>query len=381
MTYAILSDVHANVVALEAALADARSCGVGRVICLGDVVGYGPEPEKSIRLVSQSAAATVAGNHDDAVSGRLDPADFIDLAADAVARHRDAISSGSLAWLRRLPYTFAEGRFACAHGDFTEPTAFNYVTDEDGAAANFAARTEQLLFVGHSHEPGMFLTGASGKVYRLEPTDFVLEDGKRYIVNPGSVGYPRTNDGVCESTYALYDDSSGTVVFRRLPFAVSSVMQTGGSPRRIRKRTLYAAALGIAMAAGAAAWALAPRSRVKTVTRVEKVPEVVTNTVEEAFAMADRSAECAIPPGSGRVHVSAKPKPGLGKAQYQFWLVFYGPSGRAMSDGRQVYMSSSGRTDREFDVPGGAVRAVFSARVASGARKAEFRELSARAVR
>ena len=374
MIYAILSDVHANVTALEAVLADARDRGAERFICLGDVVGYGPEPEKAVSTIRRSATATTAGNHDDAVSGRLDPADFIDLASDAVARHREDLSSGSLVWLKCLPHTFAEGCFACAHGDFTEPTAFNYVTDEESAAANFAARTEQLLFVGHSHVPGIFLTGASGRVYSLDPTDFVLEDGKRYIVNPGSVGYPRSDGGVCESTYVLYDDKTGTVLFRRLPFTVSSVMQTGRNPRRLRKRVLAAAALAIAVAAGAAAWALAPRSRVKTVTRVEKVSEVVTNTVEKAFAQADVSADCAIPPGTGRVRVSAKPRPG--QRGIQFWLVFHDASGRAMPDGRRIYESSTGRTDREFDVPPGAARAVFSARSVSAAKKAEFKAFS-----
>ena len=376
MTFAILSDVHANEMALGAVLADARERGAERFICLGDVVGYGPEPEKTAALVRSAAAVTLAGNHDDAVSGRLDPDDFIDLAADAVARHREALSAGSLAWLKSLPYVYAAGRFACAHGDFTDPKAFNYVTDADAAAANFAACREQLLFVGHSHVPGIFLTGSSGRVYRLEPTDFVLEEGKRYIVNPGSVGYPRAEGGVCESTYVLYDDKTGTVLFRRLPFTVCSVMQTGRNPKRVKKRVLAAAALGVAVAAGAAAWALAPSSRVKTVTRVEKVSEVVTNTVEEAFARADVSAGCAIPPGTGRVHVSARPKTGLRGVQFQFWLVFHDSSGRAMPDGRRVYESSTGRTDREFDVPRGAARAVFSARSVSAAKKAEFKAFS-----
>ena len=80
----------------------------------------------------------------------------------------------------------------------------------------------------------------------------------------------------------------------------------------------------------------------------------------------------AIPPGTGRVHVSAKPKPGQKGIQFQFGLVFYDPSGRAMSDGKQVYESSTGRTDREFDVPHGAARAVFSARSVSGGKKAAF---------
>ena len=86
MTYAIISDVHANEIALSAVLEDARNCGVQKIICLGDVVGYGPEPEKTIDIVRRATVMSLAGNHDDAVAGRLDSADFIDLAADAVAQ-------------------------------------------------------------------------------------------------------------------------------------------------------------------------------------------------------------------------------------------------------------------------------------------------------
>ena len=201
MVYAIISDVHANAIALSAVLEDARRCGAKKLLCLGDVVGYGPEPESTVSTIRARAAFTLAGNHDDAVAGRLDASDFIDLAADAVSRHREALSEENLAWLKSLPYTYNGKSFLCAHGDFTSPRTFEYVSDEQEAAANFAATKAQLMFVGHSHVPGIFLTGASGKVYSLPPTDFTLEDGKRYIVNPGSVGYPRTNGNICESTY------------------------------------------------------------------------------------------------------------------------------------------------------------------------------------
>ena len=182
MTYAIISDVHANEIALAAVLADARRHGVGRVICLGDVVGYGPEPARTIATIRRTAAVTLAGNHDDAVAGRLDASDFIDLAADAVARHREAISTGDLDWLKSLPYVFKGRSFACAHGDFTSPRAFKYVSDVSEAAANFAARAEQLLFVGHSHVPGIFLTGASGKVYSAEQWE--NHDVQRQVAAP-----------------------------------------------------------------------------------------------------------------------------------------------------------------------------------------------------
>ena len=223
MVYAIISDVHANAIALSAVLDDARLCGAMKILCLGDVVGYGPEPESTAAAIRSRAALTLAGNHDDAVSGRLDASGFIDLAADAVSRHREALSEESLTWLKSLPYVYKGKSFWCAHGDFTSPDTFEYVSGENEAAANFAATEVQLMFVGHSHVPGIFLTGSSGRIYSLPPTDFTMEAGKRYIVNPGSVGYPRTDGNICESTYVLYDDSEKTVTFRRIPFTDVSV--------------------------------------------------------------------------------------------------------------------------------------------------------------
>ena len=233
MRYAIISDIHANESALRHVLADAAAQGAEQVICLGDVVGYGPLPKETLALARRSCAVILAGNHDDAVSGRQGADDFIDLAGDAVKRHREALGKDEIAGLKTLPYTCALEGAVAAHGDFTDPPSFNYIETEADAEANFHAIDAQLAFVGHTHVPGLFLVGQSGTVYRTNPQDFSLEDGKRYIVNPGSVGYPRELNGTCQSSYVLYDSSERTVSFRFLPFAVSSVMQRGANPRRL----------------------------------------------------------------------------------------------------------------------------------------------------
>ena len=371
MTYAILSDIHANEIALSAVLADARRHGAGRVICLGDVVGYGPEPERAVTIIRRAAAVTLAGNHDDAVAGRLDPSNFIDLAADAVARHREALSRESIDWLRGLPYVFKGRGFACAHGDFTAPAAFRYVAEASEAAANFAARREQLMFVGHSHVPGIFLTGASGRVYYLSPTDFTLEDGKRYIVNPGSVGYPRTNGHICESTYVLYDDTERTITFRRLPFTVRSVMQTGRNPKRMKRRTMAAIAAAAALAAGAAAWLLAPDERVETVTEVvtNSVTKIVEKKVTEVVAIGhtDRTAECTITQGVNKIRLQVKLAKDSPAAQMQ--LEFLDAEGRTVGDERWTVKKSRKAT---LKVPQGAVKALLSAGRATGSDPAAF---------
>lgn len=367
MVYAIISDVHANAIALSAVLEDARRCGAKKLLCLGDVVGYGPEPESTVSTIRARAAFTLAGNHDDAVSGRLDASDFIDLAADAVSRHREALSEENLAWLKSLPYTYNGKSFLCAHGDFTSPRTFEYVSDEQEAAANFAATKAQLMFVGHSHIPGIFLTGASGKVYSLPPTDFTLEDGKRYIVNPGSVGYPRTNGNVCESTYVLYDDAEKTVSFRRLPFTVRSVMQTGRNPKRLKKRIVAAVACAAGVAAGAAAWMFAPERRVETVTEV--LTNSVTKVVEKVVAIRqiDRTENCILFSTDKKVRVEVKLAKGSPAAQIQ--LVFKDESGKILWEERWTAKKSKKAT---VSVPQGAASATLSAGRASGDTSATF---------
>ena len=137
MRYAIISDIHANESALRHVLADAAELDVDQVVCLGDVVGYGPLPKDALALVRKSCSIVLAGNHDDAVSRRRGADDFIDLAGDAVKRHRDTLGSSELGWLKNLPYACKlEGAIA-AHGDFTNPPDFNYVDDEASATANF----------------------------------------------------------------------------------------------------------------------------------------------------------------------------------------------------------------------------------------------------
>lgn len=359
MIYAILSDIHANVLALSGILDDAQRSGAESVICLGDVVGYGPEPERAIEMIRKCAATTLIGNHDAAVAGLIDSSDFIGLAADAVVRHRDALSAESLAWLKGLPSVFADKSFACTHGDFTSPESFEYISDETEAAANFAARRDQLMFVGHTHVPEIFLTGASGKVYRLPPTDFTLENGKRYIVNPGSVGYPRTDGNICESTYVLYDDTERTVTFRHLPFTVRSVMQTGRNPKRLKKRILAAIVIIAACAAGATAWWLAPEERVETVTE------------EVAIGHVDRTVGCALPDSAKKLVVQVKVAKGSPPAQLQ--LVFRSISGKTLWEERWTAKKSKKATVK---IPHGAASATLSAGRATGDIPSSFSEFS-----
>ena len=251
MRYAIFSDVHANSSALRKVLRDARRCGVETFVCLGDVVGYGPLPAEATAIVRSTAHLTLLGNHDAAVAGLMDSSAFIDLAGDAVSRHRAALSARDIAWLgANKPCASIEGA-ALAHGDFTAPGEFNYIDSEEAAKANFAATSEQIMFVGHTHVPEIFIVGASGTVHRLPPQDFEAEEGKRYIVNVGSVGYPRESNGTCMSSYVLYDTQDKSVRFRHLPFSVSSVMQRGKAEKTSRLPLALGALVAAALAGAA----------------------------------------------------------------------------------------------------------------------------------
>ncbi len=216
MRYAIISDIHANEDALRVVLTDARDERVDRIVCLGDVLGYGPDAVAALELIYREAHICLAGNHDDAASGRFPDEDFTEFALAAIKRHRAALAQKALEWLKTLPYVCEMDGFACTHANFVKPEEFDYILEAADAKSSFDVREEQLLFAGHTHEPCVFVLGASGVAHKLEADDFVLEDGKRYIVNPGSVGYPRNGD--CRSGYCIYDTAARTVYFRSLPF-------------------------------------------------------------------------------------------------------------------------------------------------------------------
>lgn len=216
MKYAILSDVHANPVALEKALRDIEEQKVDKTICLGDVVGYGPDAPRAIRLVRERVNDCLMGNHDAAVSEIITCNDFSLPALRGVQRHRKETSDEDRQWLSELPYVYADDAIACAHGEFSKPEAFRYVTKPSRTLPSFAMRSEQILFVGHTHRPTVFrLTGTEPVQEEGIENVIKIEEGSRYLVNVGSVGYPRYQP---DSTYCVYDTDAKTLSFRKLPF-------------------------------------------------------------------------------------------------------------------------------------------------------------------
>lgn len=349
MRYAVLSDVHANAEALRRVLSDAKAFGVESIVCLGDVVGYGPMPAETVELLRGTASLVLAGNHDDAVSGRGDATAFNGLAADAVSRHREALTSSAADWLRSLPYVAKIDGAVMAHGDFVDPAKFYYVDDVDGAEENFKATDAQLMFVGHTHAPAIFVVGDSGVVHMAGAQDFTLEANKRYIVNPGSVGYPRDENGVCRSSYVIYDSGERTVEFRFLPFSVSSVMPRGRSSSRHRRFAAFAAALcAVAVSAACALVARSSATRAETeVVEVERAeaPDLVIETREVTVKPSDQKVRANLKVESGPVELSVE---------------FRDAGGRIVGDPFRRTVKNSYRTPHQ--VPDGAVSAIFAVR-------------------
>lgn len=310
MKYAVVSDLHANSEAFARVLADAAAQGAASVVCLGDIVGYGPSPAETLSAVRRNCRFVIAGNHDDAVAGRIDESGFIDLAGDAVSRHRAELDPAAVEYLASLPYECSFGEAVAAHGSIVSPRRFDYVESEDDAAAAFRAVRAPLVFTGHTHVPCVFLTGRSGAVYRIPPQDFTMEDGKRYIVNPGSAGYPRESDGKCLSSYVLYDDAARTVEFRFLPFSVASVMQKGRGRRKTAGRVFVCALALSALAAASVAWFVAAkRGGARTAEAVSAAVAAAEVNLAEASTMAVKrvplSGANSVSPG---IALSKKPK-------------------------------------------------------------------------
>ena len=216
MRYAIISDIHANLTALQCVLSDISKHRIDKIICLGDTMGYGPQPAETLEMVYQVAECHLLGNHDAAVCGKLNPIIFSESAKNAVIKHRSMISGKALSWLESMPLTLKAPSFRCTHGDFTKPGAYRYIIAEKDALPSFKATSEQLLFAGHSHVAGIYVIGPSGVPHFLPPRDFIMEDDKRYIINPGTVGYPRS--GIFESTYCIFDSNERSIIFRHIPF-------------------------------------------------------------------------------------------------------------------------------------------------------------------
>jgi predicted phosphodiesterase len=224
MRIAVFSDLHANRQAWSAVLADMRQENVEAMVCLGDVVGYGPEPQEVLDSVRACTEDIVLGNHDAVIGGRMDSADFNDHARAMIEWTRGQLSGEAAAFCAQLPDSIETENVLYIHAEAADPLRFGYLDTPEEAAESFAARPEALIFIGHTHVPCVFaLNLADGGIARRTHHRLHLRPHERHIVNVGSVGDPR--DGDPRASYVIFDDLARTVEFRRVPFDVGAYVQ------------------------------------------------------------------------------------------------------------------------------------------------------------
>jgi len=219
----ILSDIHANITALEAVLEDAGDFNAAWV--LGDLVGYGPDPNECIeRVKSLPNLVCLIGNHDAATLGHINDISFNPTARQAIRWTRETITEENLDYLRQLPESIRFGEITFAHGSPREPV-WEYLLDTRNATENFNFFYTPYCFVGHTHLPTIyFLNNGAYHAKLISPeNDTIIRLLPRAIINPGSVGQPRDRDP--RAAYALLDMDDMTIEFRRVRYDIQMVQE------------------------------------------------------------------------------------------------------------------------------------------------------------
>jgi diadenosine tetraphosphatase ApaH/serine/threonine PP2A family protein phosphatase len=221
MRIGLFSDVHANLAAVEVVLEELEKKQVDEYVCLGDVVGYGASPNECCDLVRKYAKVTIVGNHDAAVSGRMDYSYYYDQARNALDWTASQINDDNMEWLASLPYLHHEEEYniTYSHGAPHNPEDFNYIFNMEQAreASRFREELKQVTFIGHSHLCRVFVFDDED-VLQMVPGALDLEDGKQYVISIGSVGQPRDYDP--RAAYAIFDTEKRTIEQFRVEYDV-----------------------------------------------------------------------------------------------------------------------------------------------------------------
>ncbi len=246
MRYLILSDIHANLEAFEKCMemADGK---YDQALCLGDLVGYGPDPNAVIERVRQASHVIIRGNHDKACAGITDAHDFNRLARLATLWTREQLNAENLSFLRRLPSgPITLNGFQLVHGSPSNEDEYLFGPEE--ALSTLRSLSIQVVFFGHTHLQGGFLLPFKGGFARVQDFDgedgctlvLPLEDATRYLINPGSVGQPR--DGDWRAAFAILDEEQRQVKYYRTSYDVSKTqqkMEDAGLPEPLIRRLSY----------------------------------------------------------------------------------------------------------------------------------------------
>jgi predicted phosphodiesterase len=223
MRYGIFSDIHSNLEALEAVIKAYRKEKIDKYFCLGDVVGYGAEPNECVQAVRALAGVTVAGNHDWGAIGLFSTELFNDDARAAAIWTAAQLSAESGAFLRGLGLVHETGEMVLVHGSLNEPRDFNYLFKPDDCRPTFELMNAPVCFIGHTHAPAVFIMEKGGGARLSDRFRFEAGPKNKYIVNVGSVGQPR--DGIPDAAYCIFDTEKSEIQIKRAAYDVYSARQ------------------------------------------------------------------------------------------------------------------------------------------------------------
>jgi predicted phosphodiesterase len=237
MRFLVISDIHANLAAFETVLADSEG-EWDKIWCLGDVIGYGPDPNECVALLREQEHLSLSGNHDWAVLGRLDRESFNEDAQVAISWTQRVLTDESQHFLEELPSLTVEEPFTLAHASPRQPV-WEYILEGVTAAANFGHFDTRYCLVGHTHAPVIYEQGEHSPAEAVEPVygEPIALNDVRLIVNPGSVGQPRDYDP--RAAYAILDADKLTWEHRRVAYPVERTqtrMSQFGLPYRLISR-------------------------------------------------------------------------------------------------------------------------------------------------
>jgi diadenosine tetraphosphatase ApaH/serine/threonine PP2A family protein phosphatase len=223
MRYIIFSDLHGNLEALHQFQKEIETIGYDKLVCLGDIVGYGADPNLCIEWIREKVNFTIAGNHDWAAVEKTDITNFNSYAYKSCLWTQKELTAGNKSFLRSLPLEHEEGGVYWVHASPFEPDAWHYVTSKVGAKRYFRHFEAPLCFVGHSHHPLILEQTADGEVNDYVADFWNIELENRYIFNVGSLGQPR--DGNPDPSFMVYDSNNKTVQVHRFKYDLNSAQE------------------------------------------------------------------------------------------------------------------------------------------------------------
>jgi predicted phosphodiesterase len=235
MRIALFADIHANLEALDAVLADAQEQSVTDYVCLGDVVGYNADPSKCLERIREMGCPVVKGNHDEDAGGDHSLDSMNPVAAEALLWTRQQLDEEQRGWLSKLRMVRQVEDFTIAHSSLDQPQVWNYVTNKFDAMSSFSYQFTKICFHGHTHVPRVF--ARDSKIEELPADNIEFDDKLKYFVNVGSVGQPRNGDW--RACYAIYDLPSNSLEFRRLEYDIVTAQEkvmAAGLPEMLATR-------------------------------------------------------------------------------------------------------------------------------------------------